>query len=76
MSGAGEPRIVDARGMLCPWPALRLSRAAREMGGEGRIRIFADDPIAPKELAALAAERGWSLVQDAQDAAAFDVDLG
>ena len=76
MSFAGEPRLVDARGMLCPWPALRLSRAAREMGGKGRIRILADDPIAPKELAALAAERGWSLAQDPSDSTVFDVDLG
>jgi tRNA 2-thiouridine synthesizing protein A len=76
VSGAGEPRLVDARGMLCPWPALRLSRAARELGGQGRIRILADDPIAPRELAALAAERGWSLAQDPSDPAIFDVDLG
>jgi tRNA 2-thiouridine synthesizing protein A len=62
--------------MLCPWPALRLSRAAREMAGQGRIRILADDPIAPKELAALAAERGWSLKQDPSNSAVFDVDLG
>ena len=74
MSG-GEAR-VDARGMLCPWPALRLSRAARELGGQGRIRILADDPAAPRELAALCAERGWLLAPDPADAAAFDVDLG
>ena len=76
MSGAGEPRLVDARGMLCPWPALRLSRAAREMGGTGRVRILADDPIAPAELAALASERGWSLARDPADPAAFDVAFG
>ena len=42
-----EPdRIVDARGLLCPWPVLRLSRAARELGGAGRILLLADDPAA------------------------------
>lgn len=55
-----EPRLVDARGMLCPWPVMRLARAAREMGEAGTVRILADDPIAPKEIAALCAERGWS----------------
>ena len=74
MSGS-EPILVDARGMLCPWPALRLSRAAREAGGKGRIRLLADDPAAPRELAALCAERGWALTPDA-DGATFDVDLG
>ncbi len=73
MSGAAE-MTVDARGMLCPWPALRLSRAARELGGKGQIRILADDPAAPRELAALCAERGWTLTPDAAGTA-FDVAL-
>ncbi len=51
--------LVDARGLRCPWPALRLARAMREQGGTGRARIVADDPAAPREIAALAAERGW-----------------
>src|SRR5688500_972405 len=46
-----DPIVVDARGMLCPWPALRLSRAAREAEGKARIRLLADDPAAPRELA-------------------------
>jgi tRNA 2-thiouridine synthesizing protein A len=62
--------------MLCPWPALRLARAAREMGGQGLVRILADDPIAPRELAILASERGWTLAPDPSDPAAFDVELG
>jgi len=52
-------RLVDARGLRCPWPAIRLARAARELGGPGRIRILADDPIAPGEIQALCAEQGW-----------------
>ena len=52
--------LVDARGLRCPWPALRLARAMRERGGVGRVRIVADDPAAPREIAALAAERGWT----------------
>ena len=53
------PRRVDARGMRCPWPALRLARAMRE--SDGPVLILADDPIAPAEIAALAAARGWSV---------------
>jgi tRNA 2-thiouridine synthesizing protein A len=71
-----EARLVDARGMLCPWPALRLGRAAREMGGRGRIRVLADDPVAPGELARLCAERGWRFAADPSEAHAFDVDIG
>ena len=64
---------VDARGMLCPWPALRLARAARALGGPGRIRIRADDPVAPRELAQLCAERGWQFAPAADGEAVFEV---
>jgi len=56
---------VDARGLRCHWPALRLARAFRE--GARRVRLRADDPVAPAEIAALAAERGWALSRDGED---------
>jgi len=49
---------VDARGMRCPWPAIR---AARAMRAADRVTLIATDPAAPREIAALAAEQGWSL---------------
>lgn len=69
------PHLLDARGLLCPWPALRLARMAREAGGAGEIRILADDPAAPRELAALCAERGWRIRPDPTDKLAFHVHL-
>lgn len=62
-----DPVVVDARGLLCPWPALRLSRAARELGGRGQVHLLADDPIAPAEIAALCEERGWGCERDGAD---------
>ncbi|MBC2776935.1 sulfurtransferase TusA family protein [Parasphingopyxis marina] len=56
MSGAGVD--IDARGLKCPWPALRLARTMRT--AESAV-IVADDPLAPREIAALAAERGWTV---------------
>ncbi len=53
--------VVDGRGLRCPWPALRLARAMREGGVHATVRIVADDPAAPREIAALAAERGWEI---------------
>jgi tRNA 2-thiouridine synthesizing protein A len=52
--------VIDARGMRCPWPALRLARAIR--GGARDVEVIADDPIAPGELAAVAAAQGLTLV--------------
>lgn len=66
-------RVVDARGLLCPWPVIRLARAARELGGAGRIRIRADDPIAPREIEQLCAERGWQFAPVAGEADTYDV---
>ncbi|HKT78097.1 MAG TPA: sulfurtransferase TusA family protein [Sphingobium sp.] len=51
-----DPAYVDARGMKCPWPALR---AARAMRSTDRVMVEADDPIAPGELQALARQQGW-----------------
>ncbi|QCB44314.1 sulfurtransferase TusA family protein [Sphingomonas sp. PAMC26645] len=44
---------INARGMRCPWPAVRLARALR--AGATRVEVIADDPQAPTELAAVAA---------------------
>jgi tRNA 2-thiouridine synthesizing protein A len=52
-----DPVIVHARGMKCPWPALRAARAMRDARA---ILIEADDPIAGRELEALARQHGWS----------------
>ena len=56
-----EAPLIDARGLRCPWPALRLARAMRQAGPGAAVTIVADDPAAPREIAALAAERGWSI---------------
>lgn len=48
---------IDARGMRCPWPAIRLARALREHPGE-EIEILADDPAAERELTQLAEAAG------------------
>jgi tRNA 2-thiouridine synthesizing protein A len=68
---SGE-HMVDARGMLCPWPVLRLARSARELG-PGPIRLLADDPAAPAEVEQLCRERGWKFAQDPSDGQAFNV---
>lgn len=59
---SGQPVItVDARGLRCPWPALRLARAVREAGAGATIEMVADDAAAAAEIETLATERGWRL---------------
>lgn len=55
--------IVDARGMRCPWPVLRLAKAMRK-GGE--VLILVDDPIAPGEIRALAGQQGWTVADEGE----------
>jgi tRNA 2-thiouridine synthesizing protein A len=50
---------VDARGLRCPWPVLRLARAMRSADS---ATILADDPAAAAEIAALAEAQGWALL--------------
>lgn len=57
--------VVDARGMRCPWPALRLARAMRDATD---VLLIADDPQAGREVAALAGEHGWLVEESAADA--------
>jgi tRNA 2-thiouridine synthesizing protein A len=58
MTNEASAVVVDARGMRCPWPALRLARAMR---AERAVLLLADDPQAAREVAALAAGHGWTV---------------
>jgi tRNA 2-thiouridine synthesizing protein A len=55
----GPTRRLDLRGLRCPWPAIRVARAIRETEGGGELLVVADDPLAPREIEAVATERGW-----------------
>ncbi|MCB4862018.1 sulfurtransferase TusA family protein [Sphingobium sp. PNB] len=56
---ASEAVHIDARGMKCPWPALRAARAMRSADA---VTVEADDPVAATELEALARQQGWGFV--------------
>ncbi len=53
------PRLVDARGLRCPWPVLRLDRALRD--GAAVVDLLSDDANAAGEVTAYATERGYIL---------------
>ena len=55
--------LLDLRGLRCPWPAIRVARAIRETVGDAVILAVADDPIAPREIGAVAQERGWAVAE-------------
>lgn len=59
------PKLIDARGLKCPWPVLRAARAMRE--GEA-VTLLADDPVALIDVPALAQAHGWSIAVTADGA--------
>ena len=72
-----QPLItVDARGLRCPLPVLRLRKLAE--GRSGRIELLTDDPAAEADVPAFARERGWTIEQraPADGATRWLIDLG
>ncbi len=60
---------VDARGLLCPLPVIRLAKAAREAPAGMQITILASDPAARHDIPAWCRMRGHTLLQMAEVAA-------
>ncbi|WNO54895.1 sulfurtransferase TusA family protein [Stakelama saccharophila] len=52
---------VEARGMRCPWPAVRLARALRTAPQEREFEVRADDPAAASEMRIVAETNGAAL---------------
>lgn len=57
--GAVPPGVlVDARGLRCPLPVIRLAAAAREAGPGTEITVLATDPAARHDVPAWCRMRG------------------
>jgi tRNA 2-thiouridine synthesizing protein A len=61
--GATEEQLVDARGLRCPAPSLRLQRALRGAPPGWRVRLLADDPMARIDVPHLADAKGWRILE-------------
>ncbi|OGN85139.1 MAG: hypothetical protein A2X23_02240 [Chloroflexi bacterium GWC2_73_18] len=58
-------RTLDTKGLLCPMPIVKLSRAVKEMGSKQVILMEATDPGAIPDVAAWSRQTGNALL--AQD---------
>ena len=58
---------VDARGLLCPLPILRLARALRRAPGGAVARLVATDPAAVEDVETFCREGGHALVSVERD---------
>lgn len=71
--------VVDARGLRCPVPVIRLARAARDAAPGAVLTVVATDPAAQHDVPAWARLRGHTVVASREEpdgALAITVRLG
>ena len=62
---------MDARGLLCPLPVLRLAKAFRAQPSGIVARLLATDPAAVEDVEVFCRERGHELLESRRDAGVF-----
>lgn len=69
---------IDARGLICPLPVLRLRKALASAGDGTVLRMLADDPVAVVDVAHFCREAGHTLLaqEPAGDAMLYVVRRG
>lgn len=58
----GGTVVVDARGLRCPLPVVRLAAAARDGAPGDRLVVWSTDPAARHDVPAWARMRGHAVV--------------
>lgn len=58
------PEVVDARGLRCPLPVIRLAAAARDRQPGTRLTVWSTDPAARLDVPAWARMRGHAVVDE------------
>ncbi|MBE7702217.1 sulfurtransferase TusA family protein [Oerskovia sp. Sa1BUA8] len=57
------PLLVDARGLRCPLPVIRLAAAARDRDPGDVLTVWSTDPAARHDVPAWARMRGHTVVE-------------
>ena len=58
---------VDARGLRCPLPVIRLAAAAKDAAPGSEVLVLATDPAARHDIPAWCRMRGHTLAQVSED---------
>jgi tRNA 2-thiouridine synthesizing protein A len=64
-----EPTVVDARGLRCPLPVIRLAQAAADLPGGSVLVLLATDVATRHDVPAWVRMRGHEWLGVEQDAA-------
>jgi tRNA 2-thiouridine synthesizing protein A len=58
---------LDASGLLCPIPIIKAKKALAAMAGGQVLRVVSTDPGAARDMKALAAKTGDTLLEQASE---------
>ena len=64
---------IDATGLSCPMPVLRLQKALRDIASGGQIRLLASDPMAAIDVPHFCQEQGHTLIASTEQDGAGDM---
>jgi tRNA 2-thiouridine synthesizing protein A len=67
----GAEVVVDARGLYCPIPVLRLAKAFRGAQAGIVARLLATDPASVEDVNVFCRERGHGLLESRRDGDVF-----
>ncbi|MFC8504549.1 sulfurtransferase TusA family protein [Pedococcus sp. NPDC057267] len=73
-----EDDVVDARGLRCPLPVIRLAQRARDAAPGTELEVWSTDPAAAADVPAWCRMRGHTFVgaRDCGEHTAYRVRLG
>lgn len=54
--------VIDARGLVCPLPVLKLAKVLRDQSKGEIVTVLADDPIAVVDIPHFCAQSGNQLI--------------
>jgi tRNA 2-thiouridine synthesizing protein A len=62
VSDTAAPVVLDARGLRCPLPVIRLARLAADLGPGTIVEVWATDPAARADVPAWCRMRGHAFL--------------
>jgi len=66
----GEQKIVDARGLSCPQPAMLARQALQELN-KGMLEVIVDTSTAQENVSRIARNLGWQVSIEEQPEGSF-----
>jgi tRNA 2-thiouridine synthesizing protein A len=71
MTEQSSQKVLDARGLLCPMPVVKVKLAIEEVAPGQILRVLATDPAAPRDFVVWCQETGNELLESDEENGIF-----